>query len=135
MSRLIGIVLVGVLLVGALPGCALYLLGEKAHDVTPALVGGQLKAGMSEAEVRSILGAPAKTAMRQTATDQRAVWTYRKRALTQGYLAAGLITVGFFYLLPPPFEEHFIIFSNGALVGWDLPDPYAPDLIIEQRIR
>ena len=50
----------------------------------------------------------------------------------QYYFFGGFFTLGMLWTLPAGKEYHHLVFSNGTLVGWDLPDPYAPDLIIDE---
>jgi len=111
--------------------------------------GGTLKVGMTAEAVRTLLGIPIEVRSRQTGRDLREVWTYvdryfggkyneddrgggetEARAFVTG-LTLGLAVI----LMPPPTHTHYLVFSDGKIIGWDLPDPYAPDLIIEKRER
>lgn len=93
---------------------------------------------MSKDEVKKILGPPESVASRKTSVDVRSVWTYSQPKLRSpaAYFLLGVLTFGIFWLLPAlDTEYHYIVFSDEILVGWDLKDPYAPDLIIEKRER
>lgn len=98
---------------------------------------GALKPGMKEVEVRTVLGSPKQVAARRTQFDTRSVWTYKRYYVDPGrYFVIGLATLGLGFLFSPANTEyHYLVFSDSVLLGWDLPDPYAPDLIIEKRER
>jgi len=98
---------------------------------------GSLKPGMKDSEVRQLLGEPKKVAARKTSYDTRAVWTYKQYSIEHpiSYFLLGVLTFGILWVLPAEEEYHHLVFSDGVLLGWDLPDPYAPDLIIEKRER
>ena len=103
---------------------------------------------MTAEEVRTLLGIPIEVRSRQTGRDLREVWTYVDRYLGGKYnneddrdeaTGWGFVT-GYTLglagiLMPPPPHTHYLVFSDGKIIGWDLPDPYAPDLIIEKRER
>ena len=72
--------------------------------------------------------------------DVRSVWTYRDRSfpphLIPGYVIGGIFTIGILWCMPWRVDEpHYLVLSDGTVIGWDLADPYAPDLIIENRER
>ncbi len=98
---------------------------------------GSLQPGMKDSEVKQLLGEPRKVAARKTNSDTRAVWTYKQYYLEHpiSYFFGGVLTLGIRWVLPADEEYHHLVFSDGTLIGWDLPDPYAPDLIIEKRER
>ena len=98
---------------------------------------GSLLPGMKDSEVRQLLGKPRKVAARKTTSDTRAVWTYKQYYLEHSisYFLGGFFTFGMLWILPADQEYHYLVFSDGTLIGWDLPDPYAPNLIIEKRER
>jgi hypothetical protein len=112
---------------------------------TQATTDGQVRPAMTRDEIRQALGKPSATASRTTAVDVREVWIYReahppwKSADPRDrvfYALMGVFTLGLWWVLAPAtYEEHWVVFSDGRVIGWDLPDPYAPNLIIEKRER
>lgn len=93
---------------------------------------------MKKEEVRTLLGQPDRVAARQTRDDVREVWTYRQTGPDdyRQWLGLSILSFGCVSLFPVGASEyHHVVFSDGNLIGWDLPDPYAPDLIIEKRER
>lgn len=76
----------------------------------------QLKPGMTKDEVQALLGAPTGSERRQIANnDLREIWIYHVPRLNP---------------LTPLYPDLYILtFSNGKLIGWNLPDPYDPSLI------
>ncbi len=98
---------------------------------------GRIQPGMSDHEVRKLIGSPKKVASLKLKTDTRSLWTYKQRTLENpvSYFFFGIITFGIAFLYPAQTEYHYLVFSDNILVGWDMPDPYAPDLIIEKRLR
>jgi hypothetical protein len=99
---------------------------------------GILTVGITKDEAREKLGPPDKVAARQTRYDVREVWTYYQTGERDSvhYNAESVLTLGVRSLFPPgATEAHYLVFSDNKLIGWDLPDPYAPDLIVERRER
>lgn len=120
-------------------GCALlYVDGDTFRRAT---VSGRLQVGASADEARTILGEPESVASRKTVSDVRSVWTYRDRNFSRSripaYILLGPITVGIIWLTPWSVTDtvHQLVLSDDEVVGFDLADPYAPDLIIEHRER
>ncbi|MBI5756312.1 MAG: hypothetical protein HZA12_05240 [Nitrospirae bacterium] len=76
----------------------------------------QLIAGMSKDEVQAKLGSPTGTERRQIANnDLREIWIYHVPRLNP---------------LTPLYPDLYILtFSNGKLLGWNLPNPYDPNLV------
>lgn len=106
-------------------------------DFNSYTTSGSIQPGMKEDEVRQLLGKPRRVAARKTNFDTRSVWTYKQYYLEHPipYFIVGVLTIGISWILPARQEYHYLVFSDGRLIGWDLPDPYAPDLIIEKRER
>ncbi len=93
---------------------------------------------MTKDEVKNLLGNPDRVSARQNQYDIREVWTYLQTSEEDKRKHTGLTigTFGLFGALPVgATEHHYIVFSGDKMIGWDLPDPYAPDLIIEKRER
>lgn len=115
------------ILIMILSSCALYT----AKPVTNAINEGKLKIGMTTQEVREVVGNPNKTAVRQvTKDDVREIWTYNETTpdMTGAFLSFGMIP-------SPSLPAYYLVFRNDKLIGWNLPDPLAPDIIIEKRER
>ena len=86
-------------------GCASYKFKREVN---------QLKAGMTKDEVQAKLGSPAGTERKQIASsDLREIWIYHVPRLNP---------------LTPLYPDLYILtFSNGKLLGWNLPNPYDPN--------
>ena len=139
--RKIRLLVLSILLTCILSSCAYYRAFSpsnpkfKQHSTS-----GSLKTGMTEEEIKGLFGNPNKIGERKTVYDIRAVWTYKQYQLWGPagqllYLTGCTITFGLICLLPGPTEYHYLVLSDGILIGWDIPDPYAPDLIVERRER
>lgn len=76
----------------------------------------QLKVGMTKDEVQAILGSPTGMERKQIASnDLREIWIYHVPRLNP---------------LTPLYPDLYILaFSNGKLIGWNLPNPYDPALV------
>lgn len=130
------------LTVGGASGCSVAMYSSKFHDAT---TNDKIEVGMTKDDVRQVLGAPQEVRARQTTVDLREVWTYVDRdysgrgdsSFTAGWWTLTILTVGIAAPLLPPWSKstHYLIFSDGKVIGWDLRDPFAPDLIIEKRER
>ena len=115
-----------VVLIALFPACAFYT----STPITSAVNEGRLQIGMTTQEVRSVVGNPYRVAKRRISeTDTREVWTYKEYHIdpTGACLSFGLG--------PSTPEKQYLIFQNFKLIGWNLPDPFSPDLIIEKRER
>ena len=126
----------GILFCLFLSGCI--VLAFQKTNFNEATTKGIITVDMTKEEVREKLGDPDKVAMRQTQYDVREVWIYYQTGESDkdSYRTGSILTFGVVSLFPVGSSEaHYLIFSNGKLIGWDLPDPYAPDLIIEKRER
>ncbi len=144
MNRAMCILLSFSLMVSGTMGCSVSRYSTKFHD---ASVNDRIKTGMTKEEIRQVLGTPTDVETRKNAVDLREVWTYtdhdygRKKypsdaAAYIGWGALTLLSAGIMaIILPPPPSTHYIIFSDEKVIGWDLRDPFAPDLIIEKRER
>ena len=130
-------VLIALLLCVSLSSCVYVQMIEYPPNFINKSTDGTLKIGIKESEIRKSLGSPHNIAIRKTAVDTRSVWTYREVRPYNHiiYNLLGLATFGIFYMVPGVIEDHYLVLSDGVLIGWDLPDPYAPDLIIEKRER
>lgn len=88
-------------------GCASYKFKREIN---------QLKAGMTKDEVQAKLGSPTGMERKQiTNSDLRENWIYhiyRTNPLTPLYP-----------------DLYILTFSNGKLLGWNLPNPYDPNLV------
>jgi hypothetical protein len=125
-------------------GCSVAMYSTKFRE---ASVSGIIKTGMTKEEVRLVLGPPMAVQARQTAIDLREVWTYKDRdygrkvygsdaAEYSEWVVLSIVSLGIgAVLLPPPASTHYVVFTDDKVLGWDLPDPFAPDLIIEKRER
>ena len=125
-------------------GCSVAMYSTKFRE---ASVNGVIKTGMTKEEVRRVLGPPKAVQARQTAIDLREVWTYKDRDYGRkmydtdaseysGWAVLTIVSMGFgAVLLPPPASTHYVVFTDDKVLGWDLPDPFAPDPIIEKRER
>jgi hypothetical protein len=121
-----------------LPSCAYIQVAKQANrGFNHHSTSGALQLGMKDSDVKQILGEPEKVSARKTNSDVRTVWMYRQYYMRDpgGYFLAGLLTFGVFWAFPANSEWHHLAFNNGVLIGWDMDDPYAPDLIIEKRER
>lgn len=76
----------------------------------------QLNVGMTKDEVQAILGSPTGMERKQiTSNDFRELWIYHVPRLNQ---------------LTPLYPDLYIfVFSNGKLLGWNLPNPYDPTIV------
>lgn len=76
----------------------------------------QLKVGMTKDEVQAILGSPTGMERKQIASnDLREIWIYHVPRVNP---------------LTPLYPDLYILaFSNGKLIGWNLPNPYDPALV------
>lgn len=113
-------------------------LAFQKTDFNEATTKGIITVGMTKEEVREKLGPPNKVAARQTQYDVREIWIYYQTGQQDkdNYKVGSILTFGLVSLFPVGANEaHYLVFSNNKLIGWDLPDPYAPDLIIEKRER
>jgi hypothetical protein len=88
-------------------GCASYKFKREVN---------QLKGGMTKDEVQATLGSPAGTERKQIANnDLREIWIYHVPRLNP---------------LTPLYPDLYILtFSNGKLLGWNLPNPYDPNQV------
>ena len=91
--------------------------------VALVLVGGctgvrfsRLRPGMTKEEVKTLFGEPTGTTRERVGPDDiREVWVYHiPRVLDRD--------------TPLYPALHFVVFKNEKALGWDLPDPYRPDL-------
>lgn len=125
-----------IVLCGFLTSCAYgqVAMSTKFNEHTTS---GHIRPGINADEVTRILGKPRKVASRKTQADIRSVWAYREYRIEHpvGFFFIGLVTLGMGFLFPATPEDHYMVFSDSTLIGWDIPDPYAPDLIIEKRER
>ena len=107
-------------------GCAFYT----STPITSAVNEGRLQIGMTSQEVRNVVGNPYRVAKRLVSeNDIREVWTYKEYHIdpTGACLSFGLG--------PSTPEKQYLVFQNDKLIGWNLPDPFSPDIIIEKRER
>lgn len=122
-------------------------IAMKSNNFKDASTSGTLEIGMTKIEVRGFLGSPVSVSARHTGVDLREVWLYEDRNFDNkvyaddrikvaawSYLAVSTLGIAAIFM-PPPTTSHYVVFSDGRLLGWDLIDPYAPDLIIETRER
>lgn len=136
------IFLFGIILL--LNSCAIAM---KSNRFQEASTSGALEIGMTKEEVRLLLGNPLNVSARKTTVDLREVWTYRDKNFEEkvyredkvnevlwGYVVGSTLGIAAIFM-PPPDTTHLVVFSNAKLIGWDLADPYAPDLVIEIRER
>lgn len=88
-------------------GCASFQFKRKIN---------QLKVGMTKDEVQAILGSPTGMERKQIASnDLREIWIYHVPRVNP---------------LTPLYPDLYILaFSNGKLIGWNLPNPYDPALV------
>jgi|GEM_PF-2646500 len=115
------------LLIMIIGSCAFYT----SKPVTDAINEGKLKIDMTTREVREVIGNPDKTAVRRVAKDDiREIWTYNETSVdkTGAFLSCGLAP-------SPSYPAYYLVFRNDKLIGWNLPDLLAPDIIIEKRER
>ncbi len=85
----------------------------------------QLKLGMTKDDVSAILGNPSSVdARRMPGNENREVWRYIEvsdNGYYDGYLNLMVI-------------EHSIVFSNDLVAGWDMPNPFIPVMITENKV-
>lgn len=111
--------------------CAFYY----HKPITNSFNNGKVKTNMTTEEVRKVLGNPSNIGTRRIGDETREVWRYNEYTPDGVLIALGILTLGISWLLPPKPSPQYLIFQNDKLVGINLPDPYAPDLIIEKRER
>ena len=111
------------------------LIFYKASGFGEASRVGLLNIGMTQDQVKELLGDPDKSASRQIRNTIREVWKYKEttRRHVRDWLTASVFSLGLWSFVPVGAEVHLLIFSDGAVIGWDLPDPYDPDIIIEKK--
>ncbi len=115
-----------VLFLAIISGCAFYT----STPITSAVNKGKLQIGMTSQEVRNVVGNPYRVAKRLISeNDIREVWTFKEYSFDS---VGACLSFGF---MPPLPEKQYLVFRNDKLIGWNLPDPFSPDLIIEKRER
>lgn len=89
-------------------GCAVFQFGRQWHD--------RLQVGMTKEQVVKVLGGPAGVQRNFVGPgDLREVWIYHvPRWVDQD--------------TPLYPATHTVVFRNDKVTGWDLPNPYRPDL-------
>ena len=116
----------------SMQGCAFYY----SKPVTNGFNNGAIKTDMTASEVKEKIGKPSNIGIRKISdSDTRQVWRYNEYSPGARGIALGILTFGIGFFIPPDSEAQYLIFQNDKLVGVNLPDPYAPDLIIEKRDR
>ncbi|MDO9514606.1 MAG: hypothetical protein Q7J01_00700 [Syntrophales bacterium] len=120
------ILMIVVLFSAIISSCAFYT----STPITTGVNEGKLQIGMTPQEVRNVIGNPDKVAKRLVSeNDIREVWMFKEYSLDP---TGACLSFGLGPSLP---EKQYLIFQNDRLVGWNLPDPFSPDLIIEKRER
>ena len=125
MKKILTIIIV-VLFPVIISGCAFLV----STPITSSINKGRLQIGMSPEEVRNVVGNPDNVAKRLiNENDIREVWMFKEYPFDP---VGATISLG---LGPPLPEKQYLVFRNDKLIGWNMPDPFSPDIIIEKRER
>lgn len=115
-----------------LNGCAFYY----SRPITNGLNSGRIRMDMDTTSIKREAGIPAKIAVRKiSANDTRQVWVYNEYSPSMMQFLFGFLTFGLIWFDLPPPTQKTLVFQNDLLVGVDLPDPTAPNFILEKRER
>ena len=89
---------------------------------------------MTAKEVRTVVGDPYEITKRQVSpSDVREVWTYKEYQPDGASIGIGFILFGITWVIPPTPTFQNVVIQNDKFIGVNMPDPYAPQLIIEKR--
>lgn len=125
MKKIITLMIV-ILFPAIISSCAFYT----STPITSGVNEGKLQIGMTSQEVRNVVGNPYRVAKRFISeNDIREVWIFKEYSFDP---VGACLSFG---LGPSSPEKQYLIFRNDRLIGWNLPDPFSPDLIIEKRER
>lgn len=113
-----------------LNGCALYT----SKPVTDAANSGKLVVGMSPDEARKVLGSADEVAKQIiNEHDIKEVWIYYEYDPNIRSCSLACMSCSRDLFVPLKAKLKYVIFHNEKLIGWNLPDPFVDDLLLQER--
>lgn len=141
--RILQLFLVIILSLSFVCGCSVAMYATEFRDAANT---GKIQIGMKKDDVRKLLGTPQDVSTRQLKDGIREVWVYRDRNFKgrnsedrsdrEAWQFATAFTLGVAAIFMfPPTDSHYLVLRDGEVIGWDMTDIDAPDLIFEKRER